>query len=85
MPDLAIIVLDVLTVGAVLASGVLWWLAGRDRLRRVSRLIALDAADIGQIMFALNRTQALNARATLATAVAAGLAGLRVMLGLAGF
>ena len=51
----------------------------------MSRFEALDAADINRIVVALNRTQTLNARAALATAVAAGLAGLRVLLGLAGF
>lgn len=85
MSDLVIIALDVLTVGAALASGVLWWQASRQRLRRVSRFEALDAADINRIVVALNRTQTLNARAALATAVAAGFAGLRVTLGLAGF
>jgi hypothetical protein len=85
MSGIVITLLDVLTVGAALASGVLWWLASRNRLRRVSRFEALDAADINRIVVALNRTQTLNARAALATAVAAGLAGLRVLLGLAGF
>ncbi len=84
MSDVLLIVLDVMIVGAALASGWLWWSASRQRLRRMGRFEALDAADINRIVVALNRTQTLNARAALATAIAAALAGLRILLGLAG-
>lgn len=63
-----------------LASAFFWWLASRQRLRRVSRLEELDAADINRIVTALNRTQILNARAALIASLAAALAGLRMAL-----
>jgi hypothetical protein len=75
-----LLALDVLIVGAALASAWLWWAAGRHRVRRISRHEELDAADINRLVTALNRTQILNSRAALATALAAVLAALRVCL-----
>jgi hypothetical protein len=75
-----LLTLDLLTVGAALASAWLWWAASRHRVRRVSRDEVLDAADINRLVTALNRTQILSARAALATALAAVLAALRVCL-----
>jgi hypothetical protein len=72
--------LDLLIAGAAFASGWLWWVASRHRVRRISRDEVLDAADINRIVTALNRTQILSSRAALATALAAVLAALRVCL-----
>ena len=72
--------LDLLIAGAALASAWLWWAAGRHRVRRISRNEVLDAADINRLVTALNRTQILNSRAALATALAAVLAAFRVCL-----
>jgi hypothetical protein len=55
-------------------------LASRNRVRRISRREVLDAANINRLVIALNRTQILNARAALATAVAAVLAAIRLGL-----
>ena len=77
--DILIRLLDFLTIGFALASGWLWLAASRRRLRRVSRHETLDAADYNRIITALNRTQILNSRAALATAVAAFLAALRII------
>jgi hypothetical protein len=57
-----LLTLDLLTVGAALASAWLWWAASRHRVRRVSRDEVLDAADINRLVTALNRTQILSAR-----------------------
>ena len=64
-----------------LASAWLWWKASRPRLRRVSRHEELNAADLNRIITALNRTQILNSRAALATALAAVFGAARLMLG----
>jgi hypothetical protein len=79
MSDL-ILVLDLLIVCASLAAAWLWRAASRQRVRRISRLEVLDAADINRLVTALNRTQILNARAALTTAAAAVMAAFRVCL-----
>lgn len=63
-----------------LASSWLWWLAGRQRLRRISRLVELDAGDVNLIVTALNRTQILNSRAALVASATAALAAIRMGL-----
>ena len=75
-----VLALDLLIVGAALASAWLWWAASRHRVRRISRHEVLDAADINRIVTALNRTQILSSRAALATALAAVLAVIRLCL-----
>ena len=77
-------VLDVLIVGAALVSAWLWWVASRHRMRRISRHEVLDAADMNRLVTAMNRTQILNSRAALTTALAAVLAALRLGLGAVG-
>jgi hypothetical protein len=75
-----IAVVDTFIIVAALASAWLWWLASRQRVRRVSRNEELNYADINRIVTAMNRTQILNSRAAFATAVAAGAAGLRLAI-----
>lgn len=75
-----VVLLDLFIVAAALVSTALWMMASRQRARRVSRHDVLDAADMNRIITMLNRTQILNARAALATAVATLLAGARVFL-----
>jgi hypothetical protein len=75
-----IAVVDTLIIVAALASAWLWWLASRQRVRRVSRNEELNYADINRIVTAMNRTQILNSRAAFATAVAAGAAGIRLAI-----
>ncbi len=67
-------------IAAALMSAWMWWKASRQRMRRISRREELDAADINRLVTALNRTQILNARAALSTAVATVLAGIRLAL-----
>ncbi|MET3892618.1 hypothetical protein ABIE41_003694 [Bosea sp. OAE506] len=73
-----IVLLDGLIGLCALASSYVWWLASRQRLRRISRLEELDAADMNRLVTVLNRTQILNARAALLASATAGLAALRI-------
>jgi hypothetical protein len=75
--SLFIAVVDFVIIFAALASAWLWWLASRQRIRRISRNEELNYADINRIVTAMNRTQILNSRAALATALAAAMGGLR--------
>lgn len=72
-----IAVVDFVIIFAALASAWLWWLASRQRIRRISRNEELNYADINRIVTAMNRSQILNSRAALATALAAAMGGLR--------
>jgi len=77
-------IFDLLAVSAALLSAWFWWLASRQRVRRISRTETLDAGDINRLVTALNRTQILNSRAALATALTAAFAALRLILDAAG-
>lgn len=76
---LAILALDLMILAGVCTSAWLWVRASRHRVRRISRREVLDAADINRIVVALNRTQILNARAAITTALTAGFATLRLV------
>lgn len=80
MMSIVLQALDVGIIGAALVSAWMWWKASRQRMRRISRREVLDAADINRLVTALNRTQILNARAALSTAIATVLAGFRLAL-----
>lgn len=71
---------DVLIGAGALLSAYLWWLASRQRLRRVSRLEEFDAADINRILTAVNRAQILSSRAALAASFVAALASIRMVV-----
>jgi|GEM_PF-679958 hypothetical protein len=73
----AIYIIDLMIAVAAVTSGWLWYKASRRRVQRVYRSEVLDAADINRIVTSINRTQILNARAAMATAIAAGLGILR--------
>ncbi len=75
-----IVVLDGVIGLCALASSYVWWLASRQRLRRISRLEELDAADMNRLVTVLNRTQILNARAALLASATAAHAALRIGL-----
>ena len=66
----------------MLFSAFLWFVASRNRLRRISRNEIIHYADINRIVTAINRAQILNSRAAMMTALAAFLAGLRMMMDL---
>ncbi len=70
--------LDSLIGLGALASSFVWWLASRQRLRRISRLEELEAGDMNRIVTTLNRTQILNARAALLASATALLAAVRM-------
>ncbi|WP_293861843.1 hypothetical protein [uncultured Alsobacter sp.] len=71
---------DIMIMATALLASWLWLQASRQRLRRLSRHEDLDAADMNRIVVAINRTQILNARAALASALAAALTGVRFAL-----
>lgn len=72
--------LDIVMASLALTSAWFWWMASRQRLRRVRRDEVLDAADINRIVTALNRTQIMNARAALLASATAVLAAIRIVL-----
>ena len=72
--------LDAAIVVAAVLSTWFWLRASGKRVRRVSKHETFDYADINRLVVALNRAQILNARAAKATAAAALLGGLRVLL-----
>ncbi len=74
------LVLDLMIALAACLSAWFWWVASRQRVRRISRTEELDAGDMNRIVTALNRTQILNSRAALFTALAAGAAAARILL-----
>ena len=78
--DILVRFLDFAIIGFALPSGWLWLVASRRRLRRISKHEILDAADYNRIITSLNRSQILNSRAALATAMAAFLAALRIII-----
>lgn len=71
---------DISIAALALVSAWYWWLASRQRLRRISRDEVLDAADINRIVTALNRTQMMNARAALLASATAILAAVRMLV-----
>ena len=80
-----IVALDVISMLAAFAAAVLWFMASGKALRRVHKGEVLDEHDLNRIITAFNRTQILNGRAALATAVSATAVGLRFMATLLGY
>jgi hypothetical protein len=70
--------LDLSIVAAAFLSGLFWWQASRKRMRRICRDEMLDHADFNRMVVAYNRTQILNARAAITTAIAGILAAIRL-------
>jgi hypothetical protein len=69
--------LDLAIMATALLASWLWFQASGRRLQRLSRREDLDAADMNRIVVAINRSQILNSRAALASALAAALAAVR--------
>lgn len=80
--ELAISALDVTIVLAAVLSAWFWLQAAGKPHRRVSKFEDFNHADLNRLVTALNRARILNARAALATAIAALLGGLRIALDL---
>jgi hypothetical protein len=64
-------VLDLVALIAALAAAWLWFKASGNTVRRVDRCEELNHLDLNRIVVAINRSQILNRRAALATAVSA--------------
>jgi hypothetical protein len=79
-----LIPLDLLIIAAATASGILWFKASKGRMRRVSATEQCNHHDLNRLVVAFNRTQLLNRRAALATALAAFAGALRMALGMVG-
>ena len=80
--ELALYALDVAIIVAAVMSAWFWLQAAGKPQRRVSKFEDFNHADLNRLVTALNRARILNARAAVATAVAALLGGLRVALDL---
>lgn len=75
-----IAVIDLLIILSAALSAWFWWKASGRRLRRVERNEELDSRDLNRIIVAINRSQILNARAAIATAVSAALIALHYLM-----
>jgi hypothetical protein len=64
-------ILDLLALFTALAAAWFWFRASSQTVRRVSKSEELNALDLNRIVTAINRSQLLNRRAALATAVSA--------------
>jgi hypothetical protein len=69
--------IDAFALVSALLAAWLWYRASSVPVRRVARDEEIDHLDLNRIVTAINRTQALNRRAALATAVSAGVIALR--------
>ncbi len=63
--------LDVIALASALVAAWLWYRASSNVVRRVEKGEELDHRDLNRIVVAINRTQILNRRAALATAISA--------------
>jgi hypothetical protein len=70
-------ILDTLALVTAFAAAWFWLVASRGKLRRVSYAEELNAADLNRMIVAINRSQILNSRAALATAVSAFVVAIR--------
>lgn len=63
--------LDLAALLSALAAAILWFRASGTTVRRISLKEELDAQDFNRIVTAMKRSQLLNRRAALATAISA--------------
>ena len=63
--------LDLAALISALVAAYLWWKASCNHVRRISLTEELNAQDFNRIITAMNRSQLLNRRAAIATAVSA--------------
>jgi hypothetical protein len=80
-----ILALDICAFVTTLAAAWFWWLASRASLRRINKTEEFDYHDINRLVVAFNRTQILNSRAALATAVSALCVAARFATAVAGY
>ncbi len=65
------VLLDLLALVSALIAAWLWYRASNHSVRRVSKNEELNALDLNRIITAINRTQGMNRRAAVATAISA--------------
>jgi len=75
-------ILDAFALVTAFVAAWFWLLASRGRVRRVSYTEELNAADLNRLVVAINRSQLLNSRAALATAVSAFAVAIRFAVSL---
>jgi hypothetical protein len=63
--------LDFLALFSALAAAFLWFKASSVFVRRVQKNEAINSLDLNRVVTSINRTQMLNRRAALATALSA--------------
>lgn len=63
--------LDLAALLSALAAAILWFRASGTTVRRISLKEELDAQDFNRIVTAMKRSQLLNRRAAMATAISA--------------
>jgi hypothetical protein len=66
-----ILALDIASLTTALAAAWFWYLASGRSIRRLHRFEEIDYHDFNRLVVAFNRTQQLNARAALTTAISA--------------
>ncbi|PPD15739.1 MAG: hypothetical protein CTY25_05425 [Methylobacterium sp.] len=72
-----ILLLDLLALASAMAAAYLWFRASSVQVRRVNKSEDINSLDLNRIVTAINRTQLLNQRAALATALSAGMFALK--------
>lgn len=73
-------VLDIIAAAAALFAAWLWYAAGQRPQRRVTKDEELDNHDFNRLVTGINRSNLLNRRAALATAVSSALVALRLLV-----
>jgi hypothetical protein len=76
--------LDFAAVLATVLAAYLWFIASGERIRRVSKTEEINSLDLNRIIVTMNRTQMLNARAALASAMAALIVAGRLLMDIVG-
>jgi hypothetical protein len=74
--------MDIIAILGALAAAWLWFAASQNRVRRLSKDEVISSADLNRIVVSINRSQILNSRAALATAISAGAVTFRLVIDL---
>lgn len=80
-----ILALDISAMLTALAAAWFWWLASHATMRRVEKEEEIDNHDLNRLVVSFNRTQILNSRAALATALSALCVAARFAAAIAGY
>lgn len=66
-----VLALDLIALVGAMCAAWLWFLSSQRRVRRLAHGETIDAADLNRLVVSINRTQLLNSRAALASAISA--------------